>query len=228
MNGVAAAPPQPSNGVFITFEGGDGAGKTTQAELLSAWCVEQGREIVRTREPGGTPLGVEVRRLLLHGGDEIGAVDPRAEALLYAADRAQHVATVVRPALARGAVVVQDRYIDSSLAYQGAGRVLDVTEIRGLSEWAVQDLWPDLTVLLDLDPAIAAERRAARGGAADRLEAEAAAFHGAVRDGFLALAEAEPERYLVLDATLPSAQLHERIAHRAAELLRAAAASNVG
>lgn len=219
MNHAAErATTQPSNGTFITFEGGDGAGKTTQAELLSAWCAERGREVVRTREPGGTPLGVEVRRLLLHGGDAIGAVDPRAEALLYAADRAQHVAAVVRPALDRGAVVVQDRYIDSSLAYQGAGRVLDPAEVRGLSEWAVQGLWPHLTVLLDIAPAAAAARRAARGGTADRLEAEAEAFHRAVRDGFLALAVAEPERYLVLDATRPAAELHAAITARVAEL----------
>lgn len=208
----------PSDGLFVTFEGGDGAGKTTQAELLGDWCAAQGREVIRTREPGGTALGVELRRILLHGGDEIGAVDPRAEALLYAADRAQHVATVVRPALGRGAVVVQDRYIDSSLAYQGAGRVLEVAEVRAISEWAAQGLWPDLTVLLDIAPAVAAVRRDARGGAADRLEAEAEAFHLAVREGFLALAAAEPERYLVLDATRPSAELHGEILARISAL----------
>lgn len=206
------------SGIFVTFEGGDGAGKTTQAEMLGAWCVAQAREVVRTREPGGTALGAEIRRLLLHGGDDIGAVDPRAEALLYAADRAQHVATVVRPALERGAAVVQDRYIDSSLAYQGAGRVLDVAEVRALSEWAVQGLWPELTVLLDLDPKVAAERRRARGAVADRLEAEAEAFHRAVREGFLALAEEEPQRYLVLDATRPLTELHVEITKRVAEL----------
>lgn len=207
-----------SSGLFITLEGGDGAGKTTQAELLEAWFVARGREVVRTREPGGTPLGAEIRTLLLHGGDEIGAVDPRAEALLYAADRAQHVATVVRPALERGAVVVQDRYIDSSLAYQGAGRVLDGGEVRELSEWAVGGLWPQLTVLLDLPTEAAAARRQARGGASDRLESEAEAFHMAVRDGFLALAAAEPERFLVLDATIPVAELHEHIVDRISEL----------
>ncbi|MFV0432377.1 MAG: dTMP kinase [Leucobacter sp.] len=190
-------------GVFITFEGGDGAGKSTQAELLCSWFEQRGDEVVRTREPGGTRLGAEIRSLLLHGGDEIGEVDARAEALLYAADRAQHIAKVVRPALERGAVVVQDRYIDSSLAYQGAGRVLSTAEVRSISEWAVNGLWPDLTVLLDLDPADAAERMRERGDAPDRLEAEAADFHAAVRHGFLALAEAEAERFLVLDATLP-------------------------
>nr|WP_237462350.1 dTMP kinase [Leucobacter chromiireducens] len=204
--------------MFVTLEGGDGAGKTTQAELLEAWFVARGREVVRTREPGGTPLGAEIRRLLLHGGDEIGAVDPRAEALLYAADRAQHVATVVRPALERGAVVVQDRYIDSSLAYQGAGRVLDGGEVRQLSEWAVDGLWPQLTVLLDLPTEAAAARRQARGGASDRLESEAEAFHVAVREGFLALAAAEPDRFLVLDATSSVTELHEHIVARITQL----------
>lgn len=206
-------------GLFITLEGGDGAGKTTQAELLEAWLAERGHEVVRTREPGGTRLGVEVRRLLLHGGDEIGAVDARAEALLYAADRAQHVAKVVRPGLERGAVVVQDRYIDSSLAYQGAGRVLDVDDVRRLSEWATEALVPDLTVLLDIDPDTAAERRRARGGEADRLEAEAAEFHAAVRAGFRGLAQAEPDRFLVLDAARPADELNAQIIARVSSLL---------
>ncbi|MGJ0203128.1 dTMP kinase [Leucobacter sp. gxy201] len=206
-------------GLFITLEGGDGAGKTTQAELLEVWLAERGHEVVRTREPGGTRLGVEVRRLLLHGGDEIGAVDARAEALLYAADRAQHVAKVVRPGLERGAVVVQDRYIDSSLAYQGAGRVLDVDDVRRLSEWATEGLSPDLTVLLDIDPETAAERRRARGGEADRLEAEAAEFHAAVRAGFRSLAQAEPDRFLVLDAARPADELNAQIIARVSSLL---------
>ncbi len=208
------------SGIFITFEGGDGAGKSTQAELLEAWLASRGREVVRTREPGGTRLGAEIRRLLLHGGEEIGDVDPRAEALLYAADRAQHVAKVVRPALGRGAVVVQDRYIDSSLAYQGAGRPLEVAEIRELSEWAASGLWPTLTVLLDLDTAEAAKRRSARGGVADRLEAEAAEFHGRVREGFLACASADPDRFLVLDAAQPVDELHTAILARVAPLLQ--------
>lgn len=206
-------------GVFITFEGGDGAGKTTQSELLAGWLEARGHEVVRTREPGGTPLGVRVRELLLHGGDEIGEVNARAEALLYAADRAQHVAHVVRPAIARGAIVVQDRYIDSSLAYQGAGRVLDVSDVRRISEWATGGLWPHLTVLLDASTELAAERRAARGGGADRLEAEAAEFHAAVRAGFLALAESDSDRYLVLDASLPSDELHTRVIARVAPLI---------
>ncbi|QBE48589.1 dTMP kinase [Leucobacter triazinivorans] len=207
-------------GLFITFEGGDGAGKSTQAELLGAWLEGRGHEVVRTREPGGTRLGAQLRELLLHGGEEIGAVDPRAEALLYAADRAQHVAKVVRPALERNAVVVQDRYIDSSLAYQGAGRVLELDDVRRISDWAVEGLWPDLTVLLDLDPGTAAARRRSRGGTADRLEAEAAEFHTAVRDGFLALAHADPERYLVLDAARPVDELHTAILARVAPSIR--------
>lgn len=207
------------SGIFITLEGGDGAGKSTQAELLEAWIEQRGYEVVRTREPGGTRLGAEIRRLLLHGGEEIGEVDPRAEALLYAADRAQHVARIVRPALERGAVVVQDRYIDSSLAYQGAGRVLDADDVRRLSEWASGGLWPRLTVLLDLDPGTAAERLRARGGSADRLEAEAGAFHAAVRAGFLALAEKDRNRYLVLDAAQPADEIHTAIVARLAPLL---------
>lgn len=203
------------SGLFITLEGGDGAGKTTQSELLAGWLEERGREVVRTREPGGTTLGVELRNLLLHGG----AVDPRAEALLYAADRAQHIATIVRPALERDAVVVQDRYIDSSLAYQGAGRVLDVEDVRRISEWATEGLQPQLTVLLDIAPEAAAERRVSRGGTADRLESEAVEFHHKVRDGFRALAKADVHRYLVVDATLPADELHMQIIARVSALL---------
>lgn len=202
-------------GIFITFEGGDGAGKTTQAELLAAWLAERGLEVVRTREPGGTPLGAGLREMLLHGGH----VSPRAEALLYAADRAQHVAEVIRPALDRGAAVVQDRYIDSSLAYQGAGRPLDPAEIRGLSEWATDGLWPQLTVLLDVSPELAAKRRVAAGQTADRLERETVEFHSRVRSGFLALAAAEPERFLVLDAAQGVDELHSAILPRVTPLL---------
>jgi len=202
-------------GLFITLEGGDGAGKSTQAELLGAWLEERGHEVVRTREPGGTELGLALRELLLHGG----AVGARAEALLYAADRAQHVAEVVRPALERGAVVVQDRYIDSSLAYQGAGRPLDPVEVRGLSEWASEGLWPALTVLLDVSPELAAERRADAGAQADRLEGETGEFHRRVREGFLELARAEPDRFLVLDAARPVDELHAEVIARVGPLL---------
>lgn len=145
-------------GRFITLEGGDGAGKTTQAELLSAWLGAHGRTVVRTREPGGTDLGVQIRQMVLH---ERGHVAPRAEALLYAADRAQHVETVVRPALARGEVVLQDRYIDSSVAYQGVARGLGAEQVRSVSEWAADGLAPDLTILLDLDVTVGRARVAA-------------------------------------------------------------------
>ena len=187
------------SGLFLTLEGGDAAGKTTQAEALASWCTGLGRRVVRTREPGGTDLGLGVRDLVLH---REGPIAPRAEALLYAADRAQHVATVVRPALARGDVVLQDRYLDSSVAYQGVGRALDPTQVRDLSLWAAEGLLPDLTVLLDLDPAAARARRADRT-VWDRLEAEQDDFHARVRAAFLTLAAAEPQRFLVVDAAQP-------------------------
>ena len=205
-----------SLGVFITLEGGDGSGKTTQAELLGRWLQEAGRTVVRTREPGGTEVGVEVRVIVLHHRGEIA---PRAEALLYAADRAHHVATLVRPALERGDVVIQDRYIDSSVAYQGAGRVLDPEAIRGLSEWATEGLRPDLTVLLDLDAAAARGRLDEARTRYDRLEAEASEFHDRVRAAYLALAEAEPERFLVVDASRPVDEIAGAIRARVAGLL---------
>jgi len=204
-------------GLFITFEGGDGAGKTTQSKLLATWLEQRGYEVVHTREPGGSSLGDSVRNVLLHGGH----VFERAEALLYAADRAQNIAEVVRPALERGAAVVQDRYIDSSLAYQGAGRTLPQDEVRRINEWASEGLWPELTVLLDADPKIAITRRAAAGEKADRLEREAAEFHERVRAEYLKLAAAEPERFLVLDATQPIDALHAQIADRVAPLVEA-------
>lgn len=195
-------------GLFITLEGGDGVGKSTQAELLASWLEEQGRIVRRTREPGGTSLGRAIRALLLEGDEP---VDPRAEALLYAADRAHHVATVVRPALAEQAVVIQDRYIDSSLAYQGAGRTLDVEAVRTISTWATETLQPDVTILLDLPASQAMHRRDGTGKAADRLEREKLAFHEAVRQQFLLLAQAEPDRFLVLDASQSPAALHGAI-----------------
>jgi len=189
-------------GRFITLEGGDGAGKTTQAELLTAWLEAHGRTVVRTREPGGTELGQRIREMVLH---ERGHVAPRAEALLYAADRAHHVETVVRPALLRGDVVLQDRYIDSSVAYQGVARGLGAERIRSVSEWAADGLVPDLTVLLDLDVAVGRARvAAARGDTFDRLESEAATFHETVRRAFLDAAAAEPARFLVVDAAAPT------------------------
>ncbi|MFF2369940.1 dTMP kinase [Agromyces sp. NPDC058110] len=205
-----------TRGVFITLEGGDGTGKTTQAELLAGWLGEQGREVVRTREPGGTEVGVEVREIVLH---HRGDIAPRAEALLYAADRAHHVATLVRPALDRGAVVLQDRYIDSSVAYQGAGRVLEPEAVRSLSEWATDGLSPELTVLLDLDPTTARARLDGARTRYDRLEAEASEFHDRVRAAYLGLAAAEPDRFLVLDASAPVDEIQALIRARVSGLL---------
>jgi dTMP kinase len=204
-------------GLFLTFEGGDGSGKSTQSALLESWLVEQGRTVVSTREPGGTDLGVEIREIVLH---RRGNVSPRAEALLYAADRAHHVATVVRPALERGDIVLQDRYLDSSVAYQGVGRELEADEIRSLSLWAAEGLLPDVTVLLDLDVAIGRDRLDGARTRYDRLEAEAADFHTRVRDAYLALAAAEPGRFLVLDATLPVDELAARIRTRVSAALK--------
>lgn len=203
-------------GLFITLEGGDGSGKTTQASLLGEWLTGLGREVVRTREPGGTDVGVEVREIVLH---HRGDIAPRAEALLYAADRAHHVATVVRPALERGDVVIQDRYIDSSVAYQGAGRVLDPAEVRRISEWATGGLAPDLTILLDLDAVAARARLDEARTRYDRLEAEASEFHDRVRSAYLALADGEPQRFLVVDASLPVDEIAALIRERVAGLL---------
>ncbi|WP_017201449.1 dTMP kinase [Microbacterium algeriense] len=203
-------------GVWITLEGGDGSGKTTQSNLLAEWLEGEGRTVVRTREPGGSEVGQLIRDIVLH---HRGDIAPRAEALLYAADRAHHVATVVRPAIERGDIVLQDRYLDSSVAYQGAGRVLDATEVRDLSLWAAEGALPDLTLLLDLDPAAARTRLDADDKPFDRLEAEREEFHGRVRDAYLTLAEAEPERFLVLDAAESPEAIAERIRARVGALL---------
>jgi dTMP kinase len=202
--------------VWITLEGGDGSGKTTQSNLLAEWLEGAGRTVVQTREPGGSEVGQLIRDIVLH---HRGDIAPRAEALLYAADRAHHVATVVRPAIERGDIVLQDRYLDSSVAYQGAGRVLDATEVRDLSLWAAEGALPDLTLLLDLDPAAARTRLDADDKPFDRLEAEREEFHGRVRDAYLTLAEAEPERFLVLDAAEPPEAIAERIRARVGALL---------
>jgi dTMP kinase len=203
-------------GLFLTFEGGDGSGKSTQSALLESWLVEQGRTVVSTREPGGTEVGDEIREIVLH---RRGHIVPRAEALLYAADRAHHIATVVRPALARGDIVLQDRYLDSSVAYQGVGRELEADEVRKLSLWATEGLLPDITVLLDLDVAIGRDRLDESRTRYDRLESEAAEFHARVRDAYLALAAAEPERFLVLDATKPVDELAASIRARVSAAL---------
>ena len=183
-----------ARGVFITFEGGDGSGKSTQIQSVREWFESRGREVIVTREPGGTELGTEIRRLVQNGPED---VDARTEALLYAADRAYHVATVIGPALERGAVVLGDRYIDSSLAYQGAARSLGVDEIASLSAWATQGLYPSLTFLLDLPPEVGARRRT---DAPDRMERESMDFHERVRHEYLRLADAEPDRIVVIDA----------------------------
>jgi len=184
-------------GLFITLEGGDGSGKSTQLARLVRWLEESGHTVVVSREPGGTDLGLELRDIVLH---RRGAIAPRAEALIYAADRAHNIATKVRPALERGDIVVQDRYLDSSVAYQGAGRVLGGDEVREVSLWATEGLLPDLTVLLDLDESSGKDRLAGSRTQYDRLEAEQQDFHARVRAAYLALAAAEPQRFLTVDA----------------------------
>jgi dTMP kinase len=201
--------PASRRGLLIAFEGGEGTGKTTQARLLSIWLRDHGYDVVSTQEPGATKVGMRLRALLLdtaHTG-----LSPRAETLMYAADRAEHVDTVIAPALERGAVVVTDRYVDSSIAYQGRGRNLAVTEVARLNRWATCGLVPDLTIVLDLPAAEGLSRRAPSG---DRLEAEPTEFHERVREGFLSQARAEPERYLVLDASRPAAELSHQIRDR--------------
>lgn len=202
--------------MFISFEGIDGVGKSTQIRLAEAHLRARGLDVVCTLEPGGTELGQEIRNLLLH---RKGDVAPRAEALLYAADRAHHIATKVRPALEAGSVVITDRYLDSSVAYQGAGRKLAAEEIRNISLWAVDGLLPDLTVLVDLDPEVAAERRKNTGEEADRLEREKIDFFQAVRNEFLKLAAAEPNRFLVVDASVTPNEMFVHIAKKLDELL---------
>ncbi|MGA1688016.1 MAG: dTMP kinase [Pontimonas sp.] len=203
-------------GLFITFEGGDGSGKTTQINLLASWLESEGHTVVITREPGGTDLGSELRNIILH---REGFIAPRAEALLYAADRSHHIHTLVRPALQRGEIVVQDRYLDSSVAYQGAGRVLDPTEVRNISVWATENLMPDLTVVLDVPASVAKERQAAGERQYDRLEAEAEDFHTRVRESYLALAAEEPHRFLVIDGESSIEEIHRAIVDKVSDLL---------
>ncbi|WEH40482.1 dTMP kinase [Streptomyces sp. AM 2-1-1] len=198
-----------ATGFFIALEGGDGAGKSTQVEALASWIRAKGHEVVVTREPGATPVGKRLRSILLDVSS--AGLSNRAEALLYAADRAEHVDSVVRPALARGAIVISDRYIDSSVAYQGAGRDLSPVEIARISRWATSGLVPHLTVLLDVDPATARERFTE---APDRLESEPPEFHARVRSGFLTLAAADPVRYLVVDAGQEPEAITTVVRHR--------------
>jgi dTMP kinase len=204
----------PSHGLFLAFEGGEGTGKTTQARSIAIWLREQGYDVVTTHEPGATKIGMRLRALLLdttHTG-----MSPHAEALMYAADRAEHVASVIEPALDRGAVVITDRYVDSSLAYQGSGRGLRAADIARLNSWATGGRTPDMTVLLDMPPEAGLGRRAR---SADRLEAEPAEFHRRVRAGFLALARAEPSRYIVVDAARPVDEVTREIKDRLREVL---------
>jgi dTMP kinase len=203
---------QSTKGLFIAFEGGEGAGKSTQTQLLTEWLEARGHAVLLTREPGGTPLGKSLREILLD--NKTGTIAPRAEALLYAADRADHVATVIRPALDKDFVVITDRYIDSSIAYQGAGRVLSPGEVARISRWASESLFPNLTIILDIPAEIGLGRIKKK----DRLESEPLAFHERIRQEFLQLALMDPERYLVVDATQSVEQIHSAITTRVGEL----------
>ncbi|MEP6482693.1 MAG: dTMP kinase [Rhodoglobus sp.] len=202
-------------GLFITLEGGDGSGKSTQLALLVQWLEDSGRVVTVTREPGGTDLGIELRNIVLH---RRGEIVPWAEALIYAADRAQHIAMVVRPALERGEIVIQDRYFDSSVAYQGVGRQLGADQVRDVSLAAAGGLLPDLTVLLDLDATTAKQRMGERTKF-DRLEAEKSDFHATVRAAYLALAAEEPQRFLVVDASEPVDLIAEIVQQRVQPML---------
>ncbi|KHL01980.1 dTMP kinase [Sinomonas humi] len=196
-------------GLFVAFEGGDGAGKSTQARLLAGSLLAAGHEVLLTREPGGTPIGEKLRSLVLEHGQ--GEVDARTEALIFAAARAAHVAQTVKPALDRGSIVITDRYIGSSIVYQGIARGLGAEPVRDLNVWATEGLWPDLTVLLDVDETEGRARRAADDAVEDRLESESDDFHRNVRTAFLDLAEERPDAYLVLDGRRPLDELAERI-----------------
>ena len=202
----------PTKGVFIVFEGGEGIGKTTQAKLLKAWLEQEGESVVLSREPGGSELGIEIRKILL--SHSTGEISPRAEALLYAADRAHHVHDVIRPALAQGDVVISDRYFDSSIAYQGAGRVLEPGEVARISRWATESLFPTLTIIIDLP----AEIGLARLRNKDRLEAQPIDFHERVRQEFLQLALLDPERYFILDGNQSIEDTHTLIIARVSQI----------
>jgi dTMP kinase len=198
------------SGCFITFEGVEGVGKSTQLSLLEDWLVARGHDVVVTREPGGTPLAEQIRALVLHNRSE--AMPDAAELMLMFAARAVHTENLIRPALARGAVVLCDRYTDATYAYQGGGRGIDDALIDPLATLAQRGLWPDLTILLDAPVAPALERARARSGKADRIEGEAVAFFERVRERYLHRASKEPERISVVDAVGSVAQVSERIA----------------
>ena len=202
----------PTKGVFIVFEGGEGIGKTTQAKLLKAWLEQEGESVVLSREPGGSDLGIEIRKILL--SHSTGEISPRAEALLYAADRAHHVFSVIRPALAAGEVVISDRYFDSSIAYQGAGRVLEPGEVARISRWATESLFPTLTIIIDLPAEIGLGRLKSK----DRLESQPLAFHERVRQEFLQLSLLDPERYFIVDGNKSIEDIHSAIITRVSEI----------
>jgi dTMP kinase len=202
-----------AGGVFVVFEGGDGVGKTTQVDRLCAWLSNAGHDVLKTFEPGDTTLGAMIRQIVLDPAT--GELAPRAEALLYAADKAQHIFAVVRPALDRGAVVVCDRYVDSMLAYQGAGRVLEPAEVEHIAHWATEGLRPDLTVLLDAELNLTVHAKTEK----DRLESAGEVFHERTRQFFLELARRDPERYLVLHARTSRDEIAAQVAARVAPLL---------
>jgi len=202
----------PTKGIFIVFEGGEGTGKSTQSILLKAWLEQEGETVVLSREPGGSELGVEIRKILL--SHSTGEISPRAEALLYAADRAHHVFSVIRPALAAGEVVISDRYFDSSIAYQGAGRVLEPGEVARISRWASESLFPTLTIVIDLPAEIGLGRLKSK----DRLEAQPLAFHERVRQEFLQISLLDPERYIIIDGNQSIDDIHADIIKRVSEI----------
>lgn len=201
-----------TKGIFIAFEGGEGIGKSTQAKLLKQWLEQEGESVVLSREPGGTDLGIEIRKILL--SHSTGEISPRAEALLYAADRAHHVFSVIRPALAIGDVVISDRYFDSSIAYQGAGRVLEPGEVARISRWATESLFPTLTIIIDLPAEIGLGRLKSK----DRLESQPIAFHERVRQEFLQLAALDPERYFIVDGNQSIETIHTAVISRVSEI----------
>jgi dTMP kinase len=199
-------------GTFISFEGGEGSGKSTQTQLLKTYLESIGEKVLLSREPGGTPLGKKLREILLD--NQTGNISPRAEALMYAADRANHVYSLIQPALAAGQVVITDRYLDSSVAYQGAGRILQPTEVARISRWATENLSPILTIIMD----IPAETGLSRLQSRDRLEAEPLAFHERIRQEYLNIANSDPERYFVVDARQSKEAIHEEIVERVSKL----------
>ena len=202
----------PAQGIFIAFEGGEGTGKSTQSKLLQEWLEQEGEDVLLTFEPGDSDLGKELRKILL--GHQTGEISPRAEALIFAADRAHHVYSKIRPALESGQVVITDRYFDSSIAYQGAGRVLEPNEVARISRWATESLYPTLTIVIDVPTDVSLSRLAGR----DRLESLPADFHERVRHEFLELAALDPERYFIVDGTKSVEEIHELIIRKVAEI----------